>query len=136
MDHFKHFNDTHGHEMGDRVLKAIGALLMRGIRAQDVPCRFGGEEFVLILPGASLEDTCRKADELREQVRDTALDRTPGPGLTVTISAGVAAYPQSGGQADHILAAADTALYQAKAQGRDRVVVAGTFNNKGTDPQS
>ena len=136
VDHFKQFNDTHGHEMGDRVLKAIGALLMRGSRAQDVSCRFGGEEFVLILPGASLEDSCRKADELRRQLRETAFDRNLDLDTAVTISAGVAAYPQSGGQADHILAAADTALYQAKAQGRDRVVVAGTFNNKGTDPQS
>jgi diguanylate cyclase (GGDEF)-like protein len=136
VDHFKRFNDSHGHEMGDRVLKAIGALLMHSTRAQDVPCRFGGEEFVLILPGASLEDTQRKADELRQQIRETALDRSLEPGLTVTISAGVAAYPQSGGQADLILEAADSALYQAKAQGRDRVVAAGSADGTDTDPRN
>ena len=133
VDHFKHFNDTHGHEMGDRVLKAIGALLMRGTRAQDVPCRFGGEEFVLILPGASLEDSCRKADELRRQLRETAFDRNLDLDTAVTISAGVAAYPQSGKQADHILEAADKALYHAKAQGRDRVVAAGAADRTDTD---
>ena len=105
-------------------------------RAQpDLEC-FGGEEFVLILPGASLEDSCRKADELRRQLRETAFDRNLDLDTAVTISAGVAAYPQSGKQADHILEAADKALHQAKAQGRDRVVVAGTFNNTDTDPQA
>lgn len=97
---------------------------MRGIRAQDVACRFGGEEFVLILPGASLENTRRKTDELREKMREKALDRIFDHDLTVTISAGVAAYPQSGDQAGPILEAADAALYQAKVGGRDQVVAA------------
>jgi len=124
VDHFKLFNDTYGHEVGDRVLKAIGQLLMRDTRAQDVACRFGGEEFVVIMPGATLEDTRRKADELRAMVPEVALDRSMDQDLAVTISAGVAAFPQNGGQADRLLEAADAALYQAKARGRDRVVAA------------
>lgn len=136
VDHFKVFNDTYGHEVGDRVLKAIGDLLLRDTRAQDVPCRFGGEEFVLILPGASLEDTRHKADDLRQQIRAVMLDKTPDQVLAVTISAGVAAYPQSGDRGDQILSAADAALYQAKALGRDQVVVAGVSAGRGPDLQN
>jgi diguanylate cyclase (GGDEF)-like protein len=124
LDHFKRFNDTHGHEAGDSVLQLLGSFLRRHVRSGDVACRYGGEEFTLILPGASLEAAQQRAQELCEGIRVLNVDfknQILGP---LTLSIGIATFPTHGESGDLVLQAADTALYQAKNEGRDRVVVA------------
>jgi diguanylate cyclase (GGDEF)-like protein/PAS domain S-box-containing protein len=131
LDHFKRFNDTFGHEAGDSVLRELGALLSRNVRAEDIPCRFGGEEFLLILPGAPLEGARSRAERLRSQARDlTVLHQGKSVGM-ITISVGVAAFPIHGLSVKELIAAADTALYQAKKDGRDRVIVAQVAKDTG-----
>jgi diguanylate cyclase (GGDEF)-like protein/PAS domain S-box-containing protein len=124
LDHFKKFNDTHGHEAGDSVLREAADFLTRSIRIEDTVCRFGGEEFVIILPTASLEAATMRAERIREQLRNvTVLHQGQSLGR-ITVSVGVAAFPMHGTLAKHLLAAADAALYRAKREGRDRVVSA------------
>jgi len=123
IDHFKNFNDTFGHEAGDMVLKNIGDFLKSHCRGSDIACRFGGEEFILILPDASLEETKRKAEELREGVKKIKFSYNNQPLDTITISAGIASSPEHGTKADELINNADTSLYKAKGGGRDRVVV-------------
>ena len=123
VDHFKEFNDIHGHEAGDIVLRELGALLQRHVRGEDITCRYGGEEFVLILPGVSLEIAEIRAEELRIIVKEfgiTYYDKS----LAVTISIGVAVFPSHGPDLKDAMNTADAALYRAKNQGRDQVVVA------------
>ena len=124
IDHFKTFNDRFGHAAGDELLQSLGQLLRSNLRAGDVACRYGGEEFVLILPEASEEAASRRAEELRARVHEMEvrhLDTVLGP---VSLSLGVGLYPDHGTTRDALLAAADGALYKAKAGGRDRVVIA------------
>ncbi len=124
IDHFKQFNDTYGHTAGDSLLQALGRLLQSSIRAEDIACRYGGEEFVLVLPEASLEDTYRRAEQVRLRVRELTLEYHGQVLAPVTVSAGVAAAPDHGGTVEALISAADLALYQAKAEGRDCVVAA------------
>lgn len=121
LDNFKRFNDRLGHAAGDALLRSLGEYLLNQVRREDVPCRYGGEEFVVILPKASKDDAHRRAERLREDARAQWIPYGPG----VTVSIGVAAYPEDGMSARALLDAADTALYKAKAEGRDRVVAAG-----------
>jgi diguanylate cyclase (GGDEF)-like protein/PAS domain S-box-containing protein len=124
IDHFKAFNDTHGHNGGDAVLAAVGEVLMRHSRISDVACRLGGEEFILILPNCSLADAHLLADKLRQLV--SAL-RVVHEGVELrgpTISCGLAAFPRHGRSMKTLIHLADAALYAAKAAGRDQVVVA------------
>jgi diguanylate cyclase (GGDEF)-like protein/PAS domain S-box-containing protein len=124
LDHFKTFNDTYGHDAGDVVLRETGVSLTKGIRAEDFVCRFGGEEFVVILPTADLEASRARAERLRSKMRDlTIMHQGKSLGM-VTISVGVAAFPVHGMSPKDLMAAADVALYEAKRSGRDRVVVA------------
>jgi diguanylate cyclase (GGDEF)-like protein len=124
IDHFKRFNDTLGHAAGDGLLRELGHLLPRSVRESDVVCRYGGEEFVLILPDASLEVARQRAEHLRGEV-STLHTIHKGRSLgAVTISLGVAAFPTHGSTGEAILESADAALYRAKAEGRDRVIVA------------
>lgn len=120
LDHFKHVNDTHGHAAGDAVLKAVAREGTRSLRGTDTLCRWGGEEFVLLMPGAPLQAASEAAERLRralEQLLVPAGDSV----VTLTISAGVAEYrPGEAGAA--VVERADRALYQAKAQGRNQVV--------------
>ena len=122
VDHFKRFNDSHGHEAGDAVLSEVGKLLVRQIRGEDVACRFGGEEFCLILPGADLESARRRADQIRAEVGRLNVRHGPRSLGTITMSAGVSSYPAL--SEGHLIAAADAALYRAKRAGRDRVEAA------------
>jgi len=124
LDHFKSFNDTYGHEAGDAVLRETGLSLTKGIRAEDFVCRFGGEEFVVILPTADLEASRARGERLRSKMRElTIMYQGKSLGI-VTISVGVAAFPEHGTSPKELMASADAALYEAKRGGRDQVVVA------------
>jgi len=124
LDHFKHFNDTFGHDAGDLVLRELGQLLQAHIRGSDIACRYGGEEFTLILPEAPLETTRERAETLRIAVKRLVVQHRGQPLGALSMSLGVAAFPEHGAAADGLLHMADQALYQAKREGRDRVVVA------------
>lgn len=122
-DHFKHINDTRGHEAGDTVLVALAERLRHAARAEDVVARLGGEEFVLLMPDTSLEEAHRRAEALRRDIAETPVLLEDGP-LSVTVSVGVVERGDAGTLAG-LLHAADQAMYAAKAAGRNRVVVAG-----------
>ncbi len=123
VDHFKLFNDTHGHEAGDVVLRELGNLLRTNVRGEDIACRYGGEEFLLILPDASLESVKQRAEEIRVKVKELRI-AYQSEELSITISVGVAILPNHGSNVDDALKAADAALYKAKAEGRNRVMIA------------
>jgi diguanylate cyclase (GGDEF)-like protein len=123
LDHFKRFNDTHGHEAGDAVLQTVGRYLQRNVRGGDIACRFGGEEFTMVLPRAGSQEALHRAEQLCEGVRGLRVEfrgQVLGP---LTLSAGVATYPDQGETGEHVLQAADAALYAAKTDGRDRAVM-------------
>ena len=120
IDHFKYFNDAFGHEAGDLVLVSLSGLLRQSIRESDVACRYGGEEFIVIMPGASVEDARRRAEIL---CQDFSAVRIGSEGLSATISIGLAVYPQHGVGVDELLRSVDSALYTAKAAGRNCVRV-------------
>jgi diguanylate cyclase (GGDEF)-like protein len=124
VDHFKMFNDTHGHDAGDAVLEAVGTALMGHSRTSDIACRFGGEEFIMILPNCSLGDAERRSEELRRLMATLRVRyrRTELSGPTISI--GVASYPHHADSAEGLIHLADQALYAAKATGRNRVVAA------------
>ncbi|MDE3135158.1 MAG: diguanylate cyclase [Acidobacteriota bacterium] len=123
LDRFKGYNDHLGHPAGDELLRRIADLLKHGVRAGDIACRYGGDEFAIILPGAALETTRVRAIELLEAVKGLNAAYGGSALQTVTLSTGVAAFPEHGANAHDLLHSADVALYQAKAQGRDRAVV-------------
>ena len=128
LDHFKNFNDTYGHDAGDAVLRETGASLTKGIRAEDFVCRFGGEEFVVILPTANVEAACARAERLRLKMKElTVLHQGKSMGM-LTISVGVAVFPDHGSSPKELMAAADAALYEAKRNGRDQIAVAAVKN--------
>jgi diguanylate cyclase (GGDEF)-like protein/PAS domain S-box-containing protein len=124
LDHFKNFNDEHGHEAGDGLLRLVGDWLLRHVRLEDIACRYGGEEFVVILPELSPAKAAGRAEELRKGLRDLRLNHRGEQLRGVSVSAGVAAYPEHGRTAADLLRAADAAMYVAKRQGRDRVEIA------------
>jgi diguanylate cyclase (GGDEF)-like protein len=124
LDHFKLFNDAFGHEAGDVLLKAVGELLRRRVRGDDVACRYGGEEFALILPEAPLEVTRSRAEDLRRGIKELQVLYEDEPLGAVSLSVGVAVFPEHGLSGEDLVRAADAALYQSKAAGRDRVTVA------------
>ena len=124
IDHFKEFNDTFGHDAGDALLTGLSELLIANSRKADLACRYGGEEFILVLPEASLDDTRRRAEQLRELANSLTVSHRGQPLGSVTISLGVAAFPDHGETGDAIIRASDAALYRAKRAGRDQVVIA------------
>lgn len=126
IDHFKQFNDTFGHEAGDTVLRELGCFLHSHIRHSDIACRYGGEELLLILPDASLEDTKQRAEQLREGVKQLRVEYHQKMLGSITISLGVACFPEHGVTGEAVIQSADQALYQAKKMGRDRVMAAAT----------
>lgn len=119
LDHFKQLNDTHGHLIGDAVLASLGRLWRVHLRANDVLARVGGEEFLLFLPGADLQQARQVAERMVGAVRDRQIVTASGP-LHVTVSAGVTQW-RAGESAQAWLARTDSAMYRAKAEGRDRV---------------
>jgi diguanylate cyclase (GGDEF)-like protein len=123
VDHFKRVNDRFGHEAGDVVLREIALAVKRAARKSDIVCRYGGEEFLVLMPEAALRDAARKAEELRGAVGAMRLESRGRPVGPITISLGVAAFPDNADDADALLRCADDALYAAKQAGRDRVAV-------------
>ena len=126
VDHFKTFNDTFGHDAGDMVLRTLGSILTTKLRKEDVICRFGGEEFAIILPDASAESALPRAEQLCAAIRETTLVFHEQPLPPVSISVGLAIFPEDGTTRESLLKSADAALYQAKSNGRDRVVMSAT----------
>jgi diguanylate cyclase (GGDEF)-like protein len=124
IDHFKKFNDSWGHAAGDELLIQLGKFFKERTRESDVACRYGGEEFAILMPESEIEDTFKRADKLREEVKN--IRAYVGSQLLppVSISMGIAEYPTHGKNADDLLHIADTALYRAKQEGRDKVVTA------------
>jgi diguanylate cyclase (GGDEF)-like protein len=124
IDHFKMFNDTFGHQAGDILLRAVGEFLGHGTREEDVACRFGGEEFVLILADTSLEIAYRRAEVLREELARLAVQHKGQTLGKITMSVGIAAFPEHGTSSEELIRKSDTALYKAKEDGRDRTETA------------
>jgi diguanylate cyclase (GGDEF)-like protein len=122
LDHFKKFNDVYGHAAGDKIITQVGKILRGKFREADIACRYGGEEFLIILPESSIEDTCRRAECIREEIKKMEINFQGQTLGTITISMGVASYPAHGAKMDELLRVSDNALYKAKQEGRDRVV--------------
>jgi diguanylate cyclase (GGDEF)-like protein len=124
IDHFKQFNDTFGHAVGDLLLRELGNFLRRAIRGGDVACRYGGEEFLLLMPDTTLENLQQRAEQLREDAKKLRVANQGELWESITISLGVAIFPQHGPTSEALLQVADDALYRAKSNGRDQVVMA------------
>jgi diguanylate cyclase (GGDEF)-like protein/PAS domain S-box-containing protein len=124
IDHFKKFNDTFGHDAGDKVLQSLADLLRSFFRSTDICCRYGGEEFAIILPESSSQDATIRANALRSEVKSLRLKYKNEALGALTISAGVAAFPEHGSTSDELLKIADQCLYESKSHGRDTVTVA------------
>jgi diguanylate cyclase (GGDEF)-like protein len=122
IDHFKQVNDTHGHKAGDRALRLLGEIILLHIRDSDIACRYGGEEFVLVLPETSLQIAAQRAEHIRREFQ-SAKSFKDKVGLMPTLSVGVAAFPRHGKSAEIILDAADQAMYAAKAGGGNATFV-------------
>jgi diguanylate cyclase (GGDEF)-like protein len=129
IDYFKGVNDTYGHNVGDEVLEQVAGIMLQSVRATDFVIRYGGEEFVILLPETRLDDATAVSEKLRKTIGDTILESTSRPGITlkVSVSAGVAAYPGDGLTGEAIILKADKALYEAKQGGRNRVVSAASL---------
>jgi diguanylate cyclase (GGDEF)-like protein len=124
IDHFKKFNDTHGHPAGDEALRSFGRVVKSVLRASDVVARYGGEEFIVALPGSDQEDTRRVAEKLRQAVEEMVIELGPGRYARATISLGVVATDQHWLDQKGLVAMADAALYRAKEGGRNQVATA------------
>ncbi|MBS2027218.1 MAG: sensor domain-containing diguanylate cyclase [Deltaproteobacteria bacterium] len=122
VDHFKHVNDGHGHMVGSSVLKELGQRLRQHLRSTDVPTRYGGDEFAVILPETDPEAAVRAAERWRAALTETPFAQEHGLALRITGSFGVATMPDHALNAEELLRAADAAMYRAKAAGRDRVI--------------
>jgi diguanylate cyclase (GGDEF)-like protein len=123
IDNFKQFNDWHGHDAGDFVLSALARAIARNIRPSGLACRYGGEEFAVVLPQASVDIACQRAEEMRQAIRNTNLTHLGQTLAAPSASLGIAMYPGDGANAPEMLKAADRALYRAKDEGRDRISV-------------
>ena len=124
LDHFKNINDTFGHQVGDQFLTEFANLIGNRIRKSDTACRYGGEEFLLVLPGTTLEDAAKRADEIRLECAKMNIPHR-GRKLKVTTSMGVATYPLHGKKPEEIVIKADKALYVSKQNGRNRTTIWG-----------
>jgi diguanylate cyclase (GGDEF)-like protein len=140
LDHFKRVNDTHGHLAGDAVLKAVADAIRKESRDYDLAGRFGGEEFVLLLPGITTENLLARAERLRDRIKDLKV-HTMGNNngrieiADLTASIGAVTYPAGGAHLDNLLLAVDAALYEAKRTGRNRTCLAHQQETNGSVPQ-
>jgi diguanylate cyclase (GGDEF)-like protein/PAS domain S-box-containing protein len=124
IDFFKQFNDRYGHAAGDELLARVGEFLNISIRGADVACRYGGEEFILFLPESSIENTYKRMDRIREDLQRLEVHSHGERLASITLSFGIAGYPDQGTDAETLINKADRALYRAKQEGRNRIVVA------------
>ena len=124
VDFFKKFNDTYGHEAGDVVLKTLARHMQHKVRQGDIVCRYGGEEFVIIMPGSAIDQTVERAEEIRRSVEEEMRPTYGSEVFQVTISMGAAAFPDHGQTPEEVLGRADAALYRSKDAGRNRVTAA------------
>jgi len=124
VDHFKSFNDTFGHEAGDVVLREVGASFLQAVRTEDIVCRYGGEEFVIILPEITAEMAFVRAEAIREQISRLRVQLKGQPLGHVSLSIGLAMYPHPAASMTELLRMADHALYDAKRAGRNRTIIA------------
>jgi diguanylate cyclase (GGDEF)-like protein len=134
LDHFKKYNDTYGHLAGDEILVKMAAIFSDCIREVDYAARYGGEEFLILLPKTDLEGGVEVAERIRNQLSDTKPDDGKKK-VGITLSIGIAEFPQHGDTAQTIIAAADAALYQAKRHGRNQVERATTAKRKAARPR-
>ncbi|MEN2975681.1 diguanylate cyclase [Tistrella bauzanensis] len=125
IDHFKRFNDTFGHEAGDRVIRLVARTMLEQFRESDVVCRYGGEEFLIVLPGCDAVGAFRRADAVRRVLAGLPHGEEVQPYGPVTISMGIACFPETVAEEGRLIAAADAALYRAKQTGRNRVMIDG-----------
>ena len=123
IDHFKQFNDNFGHDGGDAILRALGAFFKKHVRGSDIACRYGGEEFMLILSPSTAEGARLRAEKIREDASLLSVSHANRNLGAITLSLGVAIFPDHASEAAAMVKAADLALYQAKSGGRDRVVM-------------
>lgn len=123
LDNFKRFNDTFGHDAGDSMLRELAHLLCEKLRKSDIACRYGGDEFVVVLPNSSLADARRRVEQIRVMVAEKQLRHGAPQQNTITVSAGIAGAPEHGSTAAELLQAADNAMYAAKQAGGNGVVV-------------
>jgi diguanylate cyclase (GGDEF)-like protein/PAS domain S-box-containing protein len=136
LDHFKRFNDTFGHDAGDMVLRSLADLFRDFFRVTDICCRYGGEEFAIILPESSSQDAAVRADALRSEVKNLRLQYRQQTLGQLTLSVGVAAFPEHGSTCDELLKIADNCLYESKTRGRDVVTVAPPLKGLAVSPGS
>ncbi|MBE7432708.1 MAG: GGDEF domain-containing protein [Anaerolineales bacterium] len=122
VDHFKRINDSYGHKCGDFVLQALARYLAQNTRRSDIVCRFGGEEFVILMPDASADSAQERAELFRKEFQ-AMVNLCEGNSIQVTFSVGVASFPVHAGSGESLLGCADQALYRSKAEGRNRVTV-------------
>ncbi len=122
LDYFKQVNDSYGHKAGDLVLQKLGGLILRNLRMGDVSCRYGGEEFTIMMPGATLNITVNRAEHLLRQINKMDIEYH-GATIKITASMGVAVFPDHDTGSEDVLICADRALYRAKSLGRNQVVV-------------
>jgi len=123
LDHFKKFNDTYGHKCGDAVLLSFGKLLSSKLRPGEIACRYGGEEFVVAMPGITLETAIERAEDWRQSMETKTFEYNGQALFHATMSVGIAVLPLHGQDSEALLQAADQALYQSKANGRNRVTI-------------
>jgi diguanylate cyclase (GGDEF)-like protein len=124
VDDFKRINDSYGHAAGDSILRKLGGVLRRHVRGEDIACRYGGDEFIIVLPDTTLEVTRERSELVCKFARQFHLRHKGQTLFALTLSCGVAVLPQNGTTSPTILKAVDAALYRAKREGGDRAVVA------------
>ena len=123
VDYFKNYNDSLGHLAGDEVLRKLGSILFRSVRQNDIACRYGGEEFAVILPGISRDNAEKVSQRLRKTIEKTPFpDEYVQPDKRITVSIGMASLPRDADDAVSLVKLADSALYQAKESGRNRMI--------------
>lgn len=125
IDHFKRFNDQYGHKTGDQVLHELALILKRNVRGSDFACRYGGEEFILILPNSDLDSTLKRAEKIRQEVKHISVLENDISITGISVSMGISVFPEHGDNQVKVIESADEALYRAKAGGRDRICIAG-----------
>jgi diguanylate cyclase (GGDEF)-like protein len=126
LDHFKRVNDTYGHDAGDAVLRSMAEALRVHYRGDDVICRYGGEEFAIILPESTAQEAAKRSESLRQGVKKLTIAYGGKVLDKITVSIGIAAYPEQASNAADLLRAADSGLYRSKSKGRDCITTTAT----------